>query len=168
MSARVIEGELVVRVPVGVSTDLLDRFVARLQKREAAHRTMVGDGVVATKQERDGELHRRALELNVRYLEGRCIPSRVRYVTNQTTLFGSCSVRSGEIRISHRVAAMPSWVRDYVIIHELAHLHVADHSTRFWRLVARYPLTERARGFLLGAGILVEDIADPTGENSTA
>ena len=38
---------------------------------------------------------------------------------------------------------------DYVIVHELAHLEVAGHGPAFWRLVERYPKSERAKGFLL-------------------
>ena len=38
---------------------------------------------------------------------------------------------------------------DYVLVHELAHLAVADHGPRFQALVARYPRAERAVGFLI-------------------
>jgi predicted metal-dependent hydrolase len=40
-------------------------------------------------------------------------------------------------------------VLDYVIVHELTHLIVADHSPAFHELVARYPKAERARGYLM-------------------
>jgi predicted metal-dependent hydrolase len=46
--------------------------------------------------------------------------------------------------------SQPDWVLDYVLVHEIAHLEIPDHSPEFWTLVARYPLAERARGFLLG------------------
>ena len=59
---------------------------------------------------------------------------------------------------------MPSWVVDYVLIHELAHLLVPGHGTDFWELVQRYPRTERARGYLEGfsaaSGRTLSDEAD--------
>ena len=56
---------------------------------------------------------------------------------------------TGDIRISRRLAAMPEWVLDYVLVHELSHLVHPNHSKEFWGLVNRYRYAERARGFLI-------------------
>lgn len=57
--------------------------------------------------------------------------------------------------MSDRLRSVPSWVLDYVLVHELAHLQVPGHGPRFWELVGNYPQTERARGYLdgLSAGL---------------
>jgi hypothetical protein len=99
------------------------------------------------------QLQRRAEELHRRYFHGRPKFKSIRYVANMRGRYGSCTPDDGTIRLSHRLAECPDWVRDYVIVHELAHLRVPDHSAAFWRLVARYPLAERARGFLISKGL---------------
>ena len=107
----------------------------------------------------DDELLARAIRLSERYLAPALghqpQPSAVSWVTNQQQRWGSCTPSTGVIRLSHRLQVMPSWVVDYVLVHELAHLAEPTHSSRFWRLVDRYPDAARARGFLEGytAGI---------------
>lgn len=68
------------------------------------------------------------------------------------------------IRLSHRLQVMPSWVVDYVLVHELAHLAEPTHSSRFWRLVDRYPDAARARGYLEGYTAGIKDGGGPAGE----
>ncbi|MCP1392757.1 MAG: M48 family metallopeptidase, partial [Methanothrix harundinacea] len=48
----------------------------------------------------------------------------------------------------------PQWVEDYVVVHELAHLIEPSHNRRFKELVGRYPLTERAIGFLFALDMI--------------
>ncbi len=160
MSGRFVAGSLEVRVPIGVPDEVISRFVTKVRQKEDARRAL-GTGPVDRAAQNEA-LHRRALALSKTYFGGLLVPTRVQYVTNQATLHGSCSVRTGEVRVSHRLAAMPSWVRDYVLVHEIAHLQVPNHSRAFWRLVARYPLMERARGFLMGAGLTPVEVPDIT------
>lgn len=146
VSARLMDGKLVVHLP------------ARMSKAEEAHwvDTMVRRFEARSVRRRlnsDGDLQRRAAELNRLYFGGRLEWVSLNYVTNQNSRYGSCSPLDGTIRISSALAEMPRWVRDYVLVHEMAHLVEANHSAAFWKLVNRYPLTERARGYLMAKGM---------------
>ena len=57
-------------------------------------------------------------------------------VRNQKSRWGSCS-RRGTISLNWRLIQTPISVRDYIILHELAHLRHMDHSSRFWQEVER-------------------------------
>ena len=76
-------------------------------------------------------------------------PREIRWSDDMLARWGSCTPGTGTIRISSRIAKFPDWVIDYVLVHELAHLEVADHSDAFWRLVHRYAKAERAIGYLI-------------------
>lgn len=101
------------------------------------------------------DLPARAAALAARY--GLPSPDAIRWVDNQASRWGSCTPVDRTIRISTRVADFPSWVIDYVVVHELAHLAVRGHDHRFWALVNRYPKAERARGFLIAKGLEGDD-----------
>lgn len=57
-------------------------------------------------------------------------------IGDQRTLWGSCSAR-GTLSFNWRLVLAPLQVLDYVVVHELCHLRVPNHSTRFWTLVER-------------------------------
>lgn len=102
----------------------------------------------------DDELTDRARALHTTYVApnagGEQPQIGVRWVTNMQQRWGSCTPSTGEIRISDRLRTMPSWVVDYVLLHEVAHLAERQHNARFWALVDGYPQARRARGFLEG------------------
>jgi predicted metal-dependent hydrolase len=119
---------------------------------EAVHVESLVDRI--RRQERsltDDELMVRAESLSVQWLRGKARPVSVRWVANQSKRWGSCSSQEGTIRLSDRLHGMPQWVVDYVLLHELAHLIEPNHGPRFHSLLADFPHTERAKGFLEGA-----------------
>jgi len=88
------------------------------------------------------ELPARVLELAAQH---RLAVQRVT-VRNQRMRWGSCS-RHGAISLNWRLVLIPVFVRDYVILHELAHLREMNHSIRFWgeveRLCPDYRMAEK-------------------------
>jgi predicted metal-dependent hydrolase len=100
---------------------------------------------------------KRAQEINTKYFHGALRLNSICFVTNQHARFGSCTSTDRTIRISDRVKTMPSWVQEYVILHEMAHLVVPDHSKKFWGLVNQYKFAERAKGYLIALGATDEE-----------
>ena len=135
VQATIVDGVIRVQAPAGIDAEELDRhietLVGRLERRYQAASV---------------DLDERAAQLAHRYSLPR--PTSVRWA-EQRARWGSCTPSTGTIRISTRLAGWPPWVLDYVLVHELAHLVVPDHSPAFREIVDRYPRAERARGFLL-------------------
>ena len=52
------------------------------------------------------------------------------------TRWGSCNTRARRIWLSIYLPAYPIECTEYVIVHELCHLHHANHSAAFWQTVA--------------------------------
>ena len=58
-------------------------------------------------------------------------------IKDQQTLWASCSAKKN-INYTYRIIKMPEAIRDYLIVHELAHLVHMNHGTEYWQLVAQY------------------------------
>ncbi|CAB4724961.1 unannotated protein [freshwater metagenome] len=85
-------------------------------------------------------------------------PREIHWSDGMKSQWGSCTPSISTIRLSSRLAAFPSWVLDYVIVHELAHLVVLAHNDEFWRIVHQFPKSERAIGYLIARSDDAEDI----------
>lgn len=135
VGAQLVGNTLTVTVPSWMADVEIERWTAEMSRRFA--RKMSTDTI---------DLRVRATTLARRY----DLP-RAREIKwdEMRTRWGSCTMATASIRVSTRLAAYPDWVLDYVIVHELAHLEVPDHSPAFWKVVDRYPKAERAKGYLM-------------------
>jgi len=131
------DGRLRVTIPRGGSRREADAFAERhvdwvvRQRARLTPSRLSSDDQARLRARAQVELPPRLLELAA---EHGLQPSRVT-VRSQRTRWGSCG-RDGHICVNWRLVAMPDWVRDYVLIHELMHLKRLDHSRAYWRLVA--------------------------------
>jgi predicted metal-dependent hydrolase len=149
-SARMVKDTLYVRVPHRISDDDLQSIIKDFSDK-------IEKKLLKKQLNTDQDLARRARELNSRYFAGKLTFESIEYVTDQNSKFGCCDYERRKIRIAHHVALMPAWVRDYVLVHELAHLVYHDHGAGFWGLVAGYKQMERAKGYLLAKGYELND-----------
>ena len=140
VQARLRSGVLEVLVPESMPYRERERWIEVMRGRIERQ--------LQRAQPSDDRLDERARQLNRRHFGSRLRWNSIAYA-EQGRRWGSCTYTAGVIRISSRAARLPSWVLDYLIVHELAHLEHADHGPAFWELVMRYPLTERARGYLM-------------------
>lgn len=148
-------GRLVVAIP--------DRFT-RAEEREWVARMVAR---MAAKESRrapsDAALLARAHRLSRSYLGGRAVPLSVAWSARQGKRWGSCTPDEGSIRLSDRLQGMPTFVLDYVLLHELAHLLHPGHGPEFWAELDAFPSTVRARGFLEGVAYAQDGRVGPPG-----
>ena len=153
VSARLINGSLLVNAPAAMPRErlekVIDNFKVRFERRK-----------LKKELNKTRPLAEIAAKLNDRYFNGKLKINSIEYATSQNSGFGCCNHRDASIRISHRLSRMPEWVRDCVIVHEMAHLIEPNHGPAFWNIVSRYELAERAKGYLMAVGLDSENEQD--------
>ena len=98
----------------------------------------------------DEDLFQRSLHLLSRYLpEFNVAPKSVTW-RPMNERWGSCTTLDRTIRISDRLNGAPDYVIDYLLVHELIHLMIADHGPEFETLLARFERGEKASAYLDG------------------
>jgi predicted metal-dependent hydrolase len=58
-------------------------------------------------------------------------------IRNQKTRWGSCS-RNNNISLNMKLVRLPEELMDYVILHELVHTRIKNHSINFWTELNKY------------------------------
>lgn len=75
-------------------------------------------------------------------------------IRNQKTRWGSCSHKDN-INLNMKLVLLPDELVDYVILHELVHTKINNHSKKFWGELDKYlgdgkVMAKRLRGYRLG------------------
>src|SRR5438128_2307711 len=131
VTARLRSGVLELLVPA--SMPLVEREQwAQVMSRRLAKRA-------ARARPSDERLLKSAQRLNQKHFAGALRFTSIGFA-DMERLWGSCTFTDGAIRIARRAAPLPEWVLDYLVIHEVEN---------------RYPLTERAKGYLLALDAMV-------------
>lgn len=140
------QGRTIIVAPIRMSTKEVHEYAQELiQKLNFQHEKISSQEL----------LEKRARYLVDTYLDidvftEHPVPVKIRWVTNQNSRWGSCTPGDGNIRISHRLQGMPEYVIDAVVLHELVHLIVADHSPRFYEYLAKFEDYRLAKEYLAG------------------
>ena len=77
-------------------------------------------------------------------------------IRNQRTRWGSCSGK-GNISLNMKLVVLPQELFDYVILHELVHTRIHNHSRKFWKELDKYVENAKAKAAGLieyGLGLL--------------
>jgi len=146
-----------VAVPVGLSFQKAEEFVhtkkgwiqkhlVKMKQYEQNHNTKsaISEGIDRAEAKR--KLTRRLRHLAQKYGLNY---NRV-FVRNQKTRWGSCS-NSNHISLNMMVILLPEELMDYVILHELAHTRVKNHSNAFWTLMNKLVGNGKAKAASLRA-----------------
>lgn len=144
LSLQVKDSEVIVRAPRGISKKYIESFVQKheswiseklvlCEKRREREAGLTDEAIEILKKEAKiyfkEELDKYSGIMGLKY-------SRMR-ITSAKKRFGSCNT-NGVICFSYRLMLYPVLAREYVVIHELAHLKYMNHSTEFYRLIEQY------------------------------
>lgn len=134
------DGTLEVRAPLRYSARLLDDFVNQKSDwiRKAQMKTsnaIVFKNYTPEEYEKIKAITLMKAETFVRTYSGRK-PSQLK-IRKQKSVWGTCSSK-GIITINSLAGVLPEHLFEYILIHELSHLEVMNHSVYFWNLVSYY------------------------------
>ncbi len=141
---KVKNGELIVRAPRSLTKEQIEKILIK-------HSEWIAKAIAKEKTSRDKyasltDADIKELSDNAKlYFEEKCryyaqimgvSYSQIK-ITGAKTRFGSCR-SDGHICFSYRLMLYPEELREYVVVHELAHLFEMNHSKRFYKIVEKY------------------------------
>ena len=134
----------------GISEVHFDHKFLVPRKHAAKRKEVLREWYIARAKEKIlPRINRHARELGVEFAAAKIVDNRYRW--------GSCTVKDN-VNFNWRLIKAPMFVIDYVIIHELAHLIEANHTSRFWNIVrTQTPTMDKAKAWLKEHGQILEE-----------
>ncbi len=143
ISISVKGGAVTVRAPLRASKEIIESFIIKNKKWIETHieKERVRIDKFESISEKDiKELKKTAKQYLSEKTEYYANIMGLKYgritITSAKTRFGSCSSK-GNISYSYRLMLYPEAARDYVVVHELAHLVEMNHSKRFYAIIEK-------------------------------
>lgn len=141
VSASVKDGRLVVRAPRKMPIELIEAFLSKHERwienalKRAAESASKFDLLTDSEIGKMKSEAKRYLKEKTEYYSNimGLKYSRIT-ITSAKTRFGSCSSK-GNISYSYRLMLYPEQAREYVVVHELAHLREMNHSPAFYKII---------------------------------
>ncbi|MCE5249658.1 M48 family metallopeptidase [bacterium] len=109
------------------------KHLARMKKSEHYHKKQSVDNIGIDPIEAARKLVRRLRELSIQH----GLPFKKVTIRNQRTRWGSCSSKNS-ISLNMNLVKLPDDLIDYVLIHELVHTRIKNHSIDFWTEMNRH------------------------------
>lgn len=144
ISISVRGGVLTVKAPIGTNPDKIKELVGKHSRWIEGHllRADMEEKLYSSLDEgKITELRALAREYFTRKTKLYADIMGLEYnnirISSARSRFASCSSK-GNISYSYRLMLYPDACREYVIVHELAHIIEMNHSDKFWKIVEKY------------------------------
>jgi len=122
------EAEKVVKSKTG----WIEKHLHKIQEAEQAHQKLIENVKAIDKKTAREYLIRRLSQLSI---EHGFTYNKV-FIKNQKTRWGSCSDKNN-INLNYNLAKLPDELIDYILLHELVHTRIKNHSKIFWDALDR-------------------------------
>jgi predicted metal-dependent hydrolase len=136
------DGAVEVRAPLRLAKSEIERFIKSktrwIEKKQAqiAARQPAQLRELPPSQYGPGEFEQTARQLVNEWAQRLGVTATFVGFRAMTSRWGSCTAKTGRIRLNTALAYCPRECLEYVAVHEAAHLRESNHSPRFWAIIA--------------------------------
>lgn len=149
--------KVIVKAPINMPLEYIEKFVNKKYNWIEEHKELMRKRI---EQKEIKALSKEEVEL-LKQKAKILLPQRIDYyskimnvkptgvkITSANTRWGSCSSKNS-LCFSYKVMLLPQDIIDYIVVHELAHIRVKNHSSKFYKEVYNYMPDYKDRVFRL-------------------